>query len=426
MVKDISIKIGLLCFSISFVLFSIEIFLRFTEYRYLIVSYPLPLNYFKLDTDTGYDIQNNFPPVRVEFRGLTYKVWSNELGCFDKPYRNETDFILLVGDSFTWGYTPFEYKWGTIIEREFNKRVLKCAVTGYGTKQEGIKICKVVDKVKRFPQLIIVGYCIGNDLEDDYLFPHYSIINGYKVTKVDLHDKKTGRKIVYSDSELKKRFEIFQKFGTPEISDKSKIYRTKLWLLHHSILYNFLLKNKLFILAKGKIKGYFQKEGGGGQANDPPLYLIKPEKYPWIDTAWHDHLVNLKDIKINADTVGAKLLVVIIPTKEQVYTCLRPLLLKDVDWDYANKRLSAFFENEKISYIDLTPLFRDYANQEPRQHLDSEKDLYWRNDNHWNIKGNLLAGLLVSKFILGNHMIETSDPDLKIFKINNELQNMHN
>lgn len=118
---------------------------------------------------------------------------------------------------------------------------------------------------------------------------------------------------------------------------------------------------------------------------------MKPEKYPWIDTAWKDHLMNLKDIKISADIMGAKLLVVIIPTKEQVYTCLRPLLLKDVDWDYANKRLSAFFEKEKISCLDLTPLFRDYANQEPRRRLDSEKDLYWRNDNHLEYQRQLIG-----------------------------------
>jgi hypothetical protein len=37
-------------------------------------------------------------------------IWSNELGCFDGPYRGENDLILLVGDSSTHSYAGWKGK----------------------------------------------------------------------------------------------------------------------------------------------------------------------------------------------------------------------------------------------------------------------------------------------------------------------------
>ena len=56
------------------------------------------------------------------------------------------DYILLVGDSFTHSYAPFPDKWGTRIEKLLHYRVLKCGVTGYGTKQEWLKAAEIISK----------------------------------------------------------------------------------------------------------------------------------------------------------------------------------------------------------------------------------------------------------------------------------------
>ena len=111
---------------------------------------------------------------------MEYDIWSNELGCFDEPYRGEKDVILLVGDSFTHSYAPFADKWGTRLEKLLHYRVLKCGVNGYGTRQELLKAQEIIARIHRSPRLIIVGY-FWNDLLDDSAFPSLTAVDGYLV-----------------------------------------------------------------------------------------------------------------------------------------------------------------------------------------------------------------------------------------------------
>ena len=88
------------------------------------------------------------------------------------------------------------------------------------------------------------------------------------------------------------------------------------------------------------------------------------------------------------------LLFVIIPTKRKVYPFLTEL---------------SFLEYENISYVDLLPLFRDKANLNPRNRLNSKLNLYFRYDSHWNENGSLLGVLLVRDFILESSFIDIKD-----------------
>ncbi|MGB9294480.1 MAG: hypothetical protein WCB64_14310, partial [Desulfobaccales bacterium] len=119
---------------------------------------------------------------------------------------------------------------------------------------------------------------------------------------------------------------------------------------------------------------------------------------------------------------GAQLLIVIIPTKEQVYPFLFDWKSAGLDRERPNKKLTTFFNRTGIKYIDLLPLFGKYADQRPRKFLSPSKDLYWRYDGHWNIKGNDLAGLLVAKYILEHNLISTTSTDEKAILINQKLQ----
>lgn len=141
-----------------------------------------------------------------------------------------------------------------------------------------------------------------------------------------------------------------------------------------------------------------------------PLALLSPQKYSWLAAAWDDHLQNLKEIKGLADQHGSKLLVVLIPSKEQVYEFLRPAF-PYVDWRFANGRLKTFFTRESIDCVDLTPIFVAYADHTPRRGLDGARDLYWEKDSHWNPKGNRLAGLAVAKEVVARPLIPLPDAD---------------
>ena len=83
-------------------------------------------------------------------------------------------YILLLGDSMTWAYVPFEQAFGTLVERLIGVRVLKCGVPGYGPRHERHKLEQVVNQVGR-PRVIIVQYFVGNDLTDDYVYPHATV-----------------------------------------------------------------------------------------------------------------------------------------------------------------------------------------------------------------------------------------------------------
>ena len=203
-IKKAVANVILLAASISIVVLSVEMTLRLTDLKTLLVkNYLPPQFYYMADSVIGFDNSNNFPPAEFVFSDDSFKVWTNELGCFDRPYRNEKEYILLLGDSFTWGFAPFESLWGSVVESKTGERVLKCGVNGYGTRQERLKAEKIVSMIKSKPSLIIVGYFIGNDLEDDYLFPRSVVFNGYQIDKIVFKNTATGQKIVNDDRQLK-------------------------------------------------------------------------------------------------------------------------------------------------------------------------------------------------------------------------------
>jgi len=402
--KHWCLNIVLLILSVISILVVAEVITR--------LVYPYPTEYelrycLRTDDNAGYDLPENFAPRWYRIKGYKYKIWTNELGCFDIPYNGEKNYILLVGDSFIWGFSAFEHKCGTVMEKHLGYRVLKCGVTAYGTKQELIKAKKIIEKTKNPPKLIIVGYCVPHDCIDDFLFPQYAIIDGYFVRKINV-DKLTGDKKIVPESECKEKIKELNKCPSA-----SAIEKIKWWVRKRSVLYKIIRTNNIVRLIGVKL----------GLFNKPPPFqpyetLFKIEKYPWLKEAWEENLKNLKEFKELANKYGAKLLIVLIPTREEVYDFLRRP--GDYDWEGANKMISGLLKEEGMGYLDLTPLFRKYANPKPREELNS-KDFYWQEDGHWNIRGNRLAGLLIAKYVIEHGLIEITDRDNKKTWIEEEI-----
>ena len=188
-------NLGLVLASFLAILVFLEVALHFTSYRRLLLRDRQIRYYYQADAAKGFDIRPNVGKIgtSVDNGSVKYDIWSNELGCFDAPYRGEKDVILLVGDSFTHSYAPFEAKWGTRLEKLLNYRVLKCGVNGYGTRQELLKAQDIIAQIHRSPRLIIVGY-FWNDLQDDYTFPSLTVVDGFLVVcDQKYRDPKTNR-----------------------------------------------------------------------------------------------------------------------------------------------------------------------------------------------------------------------------------------
>lgn len=429
--------IGNLClilFGIVIALGLLEIVLRFTEYRKYSGSVQFRY-YYKPDARLGHDIQENHPELNIHIEGNYYhKIFSNELGCMDRPYKGEKDYIILVGDSFVHCFTPFEDKWGTIIDETCNYRVIKCGVGAFGTKQAFIKAQDIISKVKIPPKLIILGYYM-NDLGNDYLFQESTIVEGFLVTKRKIADYLTGEIEVRDDAFLESRAKRYEKKMLCSRFDnyancKSIFQKSKNWLSE-----NLLVSGKIESMASAgkrllrKIKGLFLK--GNITKKDKTelqediyatdyLAFYSTERLPWLKKAWADHLNNLAAFKRYADSMGSRLLIVIIPAKFQVYDYLQKDKLIDIG--QPNTILHKFLNREGIDYFDLLQPMKSYADTRPKRWLDPEKDLYWRIDGHWNSKGNRLAGLLVSEYILKNNLINVPDKDKRIEDIKEKLK----
>jgi hypothetical protein len=366
-------------------------------------------NYLKIDPKIGYDIVQNSPRETEGVDNIPYDVWSNNIGCFDNPYNGEEVAALLVGDSFAWGFAPFEDKWGKVIEDEVGGRVLKCGVLGYGTKQELLKTEEVLKKTKK-PQLIIVGYFV-NDLGDDYVFPEATIVNGVLSQKYYLADVKKGGVAEVTDEELSLKA-TKEKEGCAVDYLINPFIKKVICLAENFKLYK-VFKEPLKKLAL-KVRGENEMLALVPQIHKSfwqlgMLAFLPQDKYPWIKSVWETHFLNIKGFKELAKREGVELLFVMIPLKESVYpflsASLSPFVPKEIDLNNLRKTLRPFLEKEKISYVDLLPLMQEYANEKPRSSLDPKEDLYYKKDGHWTSKGNRLVGLLVSRHILQNNLL---------------------
>ncbi|MFZ5448749.1 MAG: SGNH/GDSL hydrolase family protein [Thermodesulfobacteriota bacterium] len=386
--RNLFLNIILILSSILLVFLLLEIILRFTHYNIIISKNEEFRHYYIADNNKGYDIRPNVKQFQSNVDEEVYfPVWSNTLGCFDEPYKGEKDYILLLGDSFAHGHAPFADKWGSQVEKLLGYRVLKCGVDSYGTKQEYLKAKEIIETIKTPPRLIILGYCL-NDLGDDYLFPNLTVIDGYVVHQKQLSNVKTGETV--------SRINLEEKYG---LLSSGFFIKIKNFIKRNSII------GRLFIstLRNNIIDQSYNQD-----------IFISFLDYPWIENIWKDHLNNINLINSLAINNDAKLLIVIIPTREQVYPYLFDWDNSKLDPERPNKKLTSFLKKEGIGYIDLLPLLKGYANQKPRKHLSPGEDLYWRYDGHWSIRGEHLVGLLVARYILENHVIPVTDRDEKI------------
>lgn len=408
----------------------VELGCRLVGYTTQVRAFPTTLHpqfYHRADPANGYDINEKFAGGPFEFAEYIhnydthFQVTSNNVGCRDRVFEGEDDgFVLLIGDSHTWGYVPLEQTWGTTLEEVLGVRVLKCGVAGYGSRQERHKLEAVVAKAGR-PRLVIVGYCVGNDLIDDYLYPSRTVIDGYLLTKVKLEDAKHGLRKVYSDDELRARLKSVLEKRSKSVSEQQSnglVGRTKDFLADHSVLYDLLRKSEVVR----------RMAAGTGMADPLPVVgglevFHSPATLPWLDGAWDEHLANLQQLKRDAASIGASLFVVLIPNSYQVYEFLRPQNDR-LDWEYPTKKLGDFFQHEGIPYVDLAPKLKRYARRDGRPLLDARQDLYWQYDGHMNVKGNLLTGLLIAQQVIQLSFLELQDKGRRVSEVEQRLSTL--
>ncbi|MDH5756980.1 MAG: hypothetical protein OEZ55_09960 [Nitrospinota bacterium] len=383
---------------LALILALVESALHFTSWRMYIDRHthaPIPQYYIQSDPALGFDLAPNVKAARFysAFREFDHEVFTNKYGCFDRTTGDEGDYSLLLGDSLIWGWTPYQQTMGAQLERRLGSPVMKCGVMGYGVERALAKGRKVVAQRGRMPKIVIFGFS-WNDLNDDH-FPGYSVVdgilaNGYAANYV------TGEYSLIDNEALPKFLANEKKYGLRQEAPPGLIkglpLALKKFAKNNSILYN--LSKYGYKIPSYYAGMYSNHHLPRSSMNRYLRYLayLDETKYPWIENAWRKTFENISAMNDWAEGMDAKFILVIIPTKEQIY--FQKQVFRSAEaMERPRKRLMEFLESRHIKYVDILPGFRK-AVAEPGTPM-----LYYKHNTHWNEAGSGRAAQIVHKAI---------------------------
>ena len=338
-----------------------------------------PRNYFAVHQQRGFDIGIN-RVGRHWVDGFGYPIWSNTIGCFDREHTEYDRYIYFAGDSYTWGYTDFDNKFGTIIENLTGTPILKCGVTHTGQRHQYEKYLEIVEQIGHLPTTIFVFYS-WNDVANDYAYPHSTVISGWVVDKVFLD--KNYELVERTNADLKQR--IDDKIENDKKYKEDWETKLKYKIKKYSITVNIILyigdliaETSDEFLPAGFVNSTKWKNRSLKPINTLPFK--KEGRFWYLQNPYAlNNNLSLIDFATYSNSNGIRFVVVLIPPKEMAFNTL---------W-FAEVR--EFLDSKFIEYFDLTSKFRE---------LEIEpSDLFWENDGHFNISGNkIVAEIITNEF----------------------------
>ena len=369
-----SITIIILVFMLSVVAIDVFIYFFFSDHvrrfspKYKMSNDCEPVNELYMPhSERGFDIKPGIRDVLCyePWEAPIYTAWGNSLGCFDtekeKGYQPD---IYLAGDSYTWGYAPFEDKFGTILENKTGRNVLKCGVTHTGQRHQFSKFLDVSERLGQFPEVVVVNY-VSNDMESDYVYPHSTAINNQLIEDTYLKRGEDGF------------FEIVRLDEDALISTtKAKQERKK--TSNNPYYYLFLRRYSASSNILNVVIKHFREYKKGSVQDDERLH----------------HFYGLADILVDSDmqkglpiqsVYGEENQKILLEWKkhsqENNYRLIISLIpyIKISNVNYY-RNLEYFLSQNGIEHYN----FEDYL---AKRNIDLA-DIMWRYDAHLNIKGN--------------------------------------
>ncbi|MDB4224528.1 hypothetical protein N9850_12200 [Granulosicoccus sp.] len=357
---------------------------RFPEYR---VKLPpdvggnsrYPKGYFVQHDQRGFDIgKNQTGDHWVD--GVSYPIWSNSLGCFDIDHSDIDQYVYFAGDSFTWGYTPFEQNFGTVTEQRIDTPIFKCGVTNTGQQHQIEKLKEIASEIQNPPGAIFVFY-YSNDVANDYAHPHSTVVDGWQADNVSLDSNK--QLIRHSQQEMvtkvqEKLVEIEEQKKVRKLSKNKFKANLKYYSLSINILVHLL--DSFAAMMKPDELGSDGKKLEQAQRNFYNLSVEKDGVHWYLDNPKaKNNKAALLEFANYANTVNAELIVILIPPKTRA---------TDANW-YTEVR--QFLTNNSIKNLDLASKFEEKGL--------TASDIYWPIDGHLNAEGNKnVANILIEEY----------------------------
>ncbi|RME84142.1 MAG: hypothetical protein D6775_06325 [Caldilineae bacterium] len=356
-----------------------------------------------------YDVE-----VRINSQGLR----DVERSGYEKPagtYR-----ILLIGDSFVEGIrVPLEQTFAKQLEAELKRawtdehagpegvkrpEVVNAGVGGWGTDQE--LLWYRAEGRKYDPDLVILAFFPANDFMNNS--EELESSNMGRVLKPFFHlegDQLTLRHYPYAPESNEKTQAADANARAP-----APLTPVREWLHRHSALYRWLAPRipsmDVRLAAKLVAWGLLERGQEVARAELGPDYVPVaygvyhiPPAPAWQDTFRLTEAL-LDAFNRDVQDQGARLLVVILPSREQVYAEQWQRILaqypamRGQSWDVEqpNRLLHGMLERLGIPYLDMLPLFK-------AQVAAGAPPLYLQHDGHWTAAAEALAGRLVADFV---------------------------
>jgi lysophospholipase L1-like esterase len=377
-----------------------------------------PQYYFVEHPTRGFDIGLNQQGAHwVE--GVEYPIWSNSQGCFDGEHSQDSDYVYFAGDSFTWGYAPFEQKFGTLVEKQSAMDIFKCGVTHTGQRHQFEKFRDIVEQHGNAPKAVFVFYS-ANDLANDYAHPHTAVKRGWQIDSAGLD---ANNNIVrFTDAELNQKFEQ----GLAKLERK----RRRWWQSAAKPLLRYSLTANILNGISEKTKDAFEENQ---QQNAP---VTEPLQQPTVATADTSLAEKVPAANVSPPAVEPAAVAGATPTPQQRQAARSLYLLPAGDhnsYDFLNnpyslpnkqallnfktyslqhgikyvvvlipgkwnpndtqwyRELHSFLHDNDIDYLDLATAFAE-------RNLGTE-DLYWVHDGHFSPAGNKqVADILIERY----------------------------
>ncbi len=266
--------------------------------------------------------------------------------------------IVAIGDSMTYGVSaPREASWPQQLGVLLDEQVYNMGLGGYGPLQY-LHLAQSAAKALQ-PRLLIVGFYFGNDMMDAYYLargrPHW---HGWRVS-VEAEAGATE----------------FDRAGQAE--PKKRFANLRNWLSRNSVLYSMLRVTVLQRLAAGEQDDMARRSNPDTRMlwSDPSNPAVRTIFTPQFRLAAVD--LNIRAVregmqisqkafaalKVESDRQGAKLLTVLIPTKERAYcrylrnsdAKMPETFVKLCDAEAkANAEFVRFLGEQGIAHIDIT------------------------------------------------------------------------
>ncbi len=297
-----------------------------------------------------------------------FHVTTNALGYDGIGFRddgvNGASPIVAVGDSFTWGDGVDNDKtWVEQLEAESGHDVVNLGMSGYSSLQVLRLLQKYGFPLK--PGLILWEF-FPNDFYDSGHFAWREETG--RLTEQAPEPKLWAEAL---DRDLRIHSMVYTWLASPfgEADDNEEYER---------LYYTDKTLNLSFVL-----RSYWAKR------------LDPTDKYTGPGVVYTHQA--LAEAKAAASRQNTELVVLLFPSKEQVYWSIVSTLVDnaaDYKVNWPREEVKAWCEANRVRYLDLAPTFAEHAAQ--------GEQLYFRFDAHWNETGHELAAQTIRQYLAEN------------------------